>query len=192
VHLEYVTIRDTDKDDDDPSSRIWRRGGALGSYVNVKGTIIRHCTFINNHASSVAGAIDLNSHGQWPNAGLVEISDSRFENNSCDCVRYSGTGPDLCGGGAIRFSHVSGDAALVKINGNVFRNNESRGGYGGAIGGFDDGVIIGPGNVFEGNRAGLGDGAISCAHEPRLGTVIDAVDPSVVFSGNAPDNGCGK
>ena len=191
VHLEWVTIRDTLKDDDDPSSRIWRRGGALGSYVNAKGTIIRHCTFINNRASMVAGAIDLNGHGQWPNPGRVEISDSHFEDNSCDCSSYSGSSADLCGGGAIRFSHVGGDASLVNIRGNVFRNNRS-GAYGGAIGGFDSGFILGPGNVFENNRASSGDGAISCSHEPRLGTIIDAVDPSVTFTDNSPDNGCGR
>ncbi|MDP1826573.1 MAG: hypothetical protein Q8L48_25105 [Archangium sp.] len=197
VHLEHVIIRDAYKNDDDPSSRIWKRGGGLGSYVNEKGTIIRHCTFINNRASSVAGALDLNSHGQWPNPGPVEITDTRFEDNSCECQSYSGSSADLCGGGAIRFSHIGGDANLVKIRNNVFRFNQSRRtgsieAWGGAIGGFDSGLIIGPGNVFEGNVAGTGDGAISCSHEPRLGTIIDAVDPSVVFTNNTPDNGCGK
>lgn len=31
VHFEHVTIRDTRKDDTNTNSRIWRRGGALGS-----------------------------------------------------------------------------------------------------------------------------------------------------------------
>ena len=79
VHFEYVTIRDTYKNDTNPSSRIWKRGGGLGSYVNARGTILRHCTFINNRASSVAGALDINGHGQWPNAGPVEITDTVFE-----------------------------------------------------------------------------------------------------------------
>ena len=195
VHLEYVTIRDTYKNDTNPSSRIWKRGGALGSYVNVHGTIIRHSTFINNRATSVAGALDINSHGSWPNAGPVEITDSVFQDNYCECMTYSGSSSDLCGGGAIRFSHVGGDANLVKIRNNTFRNNEARraamiDAFGGAIGGFDDGFIIGPGNVFDANHA-TGDGALSCSHEPRLGTIIDAVDPSVVFTSNTPDNGCG-
>ena len=164
VHLEYVTIRDTYKDDTNPSSRIWKRGGALGSYVNVRGTIIRHCSFLNNRARSVAGAIDLNSHGSWPNAGPVEITDSLFEDNSCECQVYSGSSTDLCGGGAIRFSHVGGDATLVKIERNVFENN----------------------------HAATDDGAISCNGQDRLGTIIDEVDPSVVFSGNTPDDGCGQ
>jgi hypothetical protein len=197
VHLEYVTIRDTYKDDDDPSSRIWRRGGALGSYVNVRGTIVRHSTFVNNRASSVAGAIDLNSHGQWPNEGPVEITDSLFENNRCDCVIYSGSSADLCGGGAIRFSHIGGDAALVKVERNVFRDNEARkvssiDAYGGALGGFDSRIVVGPGNVFVTNRAATGDGAISCAHDSTVGRIFSAVDPTVVFSGNLPDNGCGQ
>lgn len=198
VHLEHVTIRDTYKDDRNPNTRIWRRGGGLGSYVNVKGTLIRHCRFLNNRAWSVAGALDINSHGQWPNAGPIEITDSLFEDNSCECGTYSGTSVDLCGGGAIRFSHIGGDGELVKIRNNVFRNNESRqtnpsiDAYGGAIGGFDSGIVIGPGNVFENNRAASGDGAISCAHQPTTGLVIDEVDPSVVFTGNSPDNGCGK
>lgn len=197
VHLEYVTIRDTYKDDTNVSSRIWRRGGGLGSYVNVRGTIIRHCTFTNNRAASVAGALDLNSHGQWPNEGPVEITDSLFENNTCECASYSGSATDLCGGGAIRFSHIGGNATLVKIQGNVFRNNEARkttsiDAFGGAIGGFDSSLLLGPGNVFTGNRAGTGDGAISCAHQPTVGTVIDGVDPSIVFTNNTPDNGCGK
>lgn len=197
VHFEYVTIRDTLKDDTNPSSRIWRRGGALGSYVNAKGTILRHCTFVNNVASSVAGAFDLNSHGFWPNPGPIEITDSRFEDNRCDCVTYGFSGTDLCGGGAIRVSHIGGDASLVKIERNVFLRNQSRktgsiDAYGGAIGGFDSSIILGPGNVFTDNRAGTGDGAISCSHQSTLGTIIDAVDPSVTFQGNLPDNGCGR
>ncbi len=196
VHLEWVTIRDTHKDDPNPSSRIWIRGGALGSYVNAKGTIIRHSTFVNNHTASVAGALDINGHGSWPNAGPVEITDSLFEDNWCDCVRYSYSSTDLCGGGAIRLSHVGGDASLVKIQRNVFKNNRSlRTGsidaYGGAIGGFDSAVIIGPGNVFQNNHADTGDGALSCSHRASLGTIITAVDPSVTFSGNTPDTGCG-
>lgn len=63
--------------------------------------------------------------------------------------------------------------------------------YGGAIGGFDSSIIIGPGNVFTDNRAGSGDGAISCTHRAAVGTIIDGVDPSVTFQGNSPDNGCG-
>ena len=197
VHFEYVTIRDTYKDDRTPGSRIWRRGGGLGSYVNARGTIIRHCTFINNRAFSVAGALDINSHGQWPNAGPVEITDSVFEDNYCECGSYSFSSIDLCGGGAIRLSHIGGDANLVKIQRNVFRNNESRRtgaieAYGGAIGGFDDGVIIGPGNVFDGNEAGTGDGAISCNHQPNVGPIIKSVDPTVSFTSNLPDNGCGR
>lgn len=196
VHLEYVTIRDTYKNDTNPSSRIWKRGGGLGSYVNAKGTILRHCTFINNRASSVAGALDINGHGQWPNAGPVEITDTLFENNYCECSTYSGSSIDLCGGGAIRFSHVGGDGNLVKIRNNVFRNNEARrtgsiDAYGGAIGGFDDGIVIGPGNVLDSNHA-TGDGAISCNHQATVGTLISAVDPSVIFTHNTPDNGCGK
>lgn len=197
VHLEHVTIRDTRKDDSDPSSRIWRRGGALGSYVNVKGTILRHCTFLNNYASTVAGAVDLNSHGTWPNEGKIEITDSRFEDNRCDCVSYSGSSTDLCGGGAIRFSHIGGDANLVKLERNTFVGNEARKtgsilAYGGAIGGFDSSLLLGPGNVFTGNRAGTNDGAISCAGQPQVGLVIDGVHPSITFSGNTPNNGCGK
>jgi len=197
VHLEYVTIRDTYKDDTNPSSRIWKRGGALGSYVNVRGTIIRHCSFLNNKARSVAGAIDLNSHGSWPNAGPVEITDSLFEDNRCECRVYSGSSVDLCGGGAIRFSHVGGDASLVKLERNVFRRNQALrlaniDAYGGAIGGFDDGIVIGPDNVFEKNHAATADGAISCNGQDRLGTLIKEVDPSVVFSDNTPDDGCGK
>ena len=197
VHLEYVTIRDTYKDNADPSVRIWRRGGGLGSYVNVHGTILRHCTFINNRASSVAGALDINSHGLWPNQGPVEITDSVFEGNSCECKTYSVSANDLCGGGAIRLSHVGGDANLVKIQNNVFRDNDARrtgaiDAFGGAIGGFDDALVIGPGNVFDSNHADTGDGAISCTHQSTLGTIIDAVDPTVVFTNNTPDNGCGQ
>jgi len=196
VHFEYVTIRDTYKDDRDPNSRIWRRGGGLNSYVNNAGTIIRHCTFINNRAWSIAGALAINSHGQWPDAGPVEITDSVFEHNLCECGVYSGSDTDLCGGGAIRFSHVGGDAALVKIENNVFRYNEARktaedDAYGGAIGGFDDSIILGPGNVFEGNVATTRDGAISCGAQTGLGSIIDAVDESVQFLDNSPDNGCG-
>ena len=197
VHLEYVTIRDTYKDDHDFVSRVWRRGGALNSYVNKKGTIIRHCTFINNRAYAVAGALDINSHGYWPDPGPVEITDSLFEDNTCECGAYAEQTNDLCGGGAIRLTQIHGDASLVKISGNVFRNNESqRAGsldaFGGAIGGASGNVIIGPGNLFDGNRAASGDGAISCNHKPMLGTLIDAVDPSVVFTQNIPDNGCGR
>ena len=145
----------------------------------------------------MAGALDINSHGPWPNAGPVEITDSLFEDNLCECGTYSGSSTDLCGGGAIRFSHIGGDAKLVKIEGNVFRNNEARrtgsiDAYGGAIGGFDDGIIIGPGNVFDDNHAGTADGAISCNHQPRVGTIIKSVDPTVVFTNNIPDNGCGR
>lgn len=197
VHLEHVTVRDARKDDTDPSARIWRRGGALGSYVNAKGTVLRHCTFVNNVATQVAGAVDINGHGEWPNQGLVEITDSVFEGNRCECVVYGGSSVDLCGGGALRVSHIGGDATLVKVERNVFRDNEARKtaapeAYGGAIGGFDSSVLLGPGNAFIGNRASTGDGAISCAHQPNVGAVIDGIDPSVTFSGNVPDNGCGK
>jgi hypothetical protein len=127
----------------------------------------------------------------------VEITDSLFEDNRCECRTYSGSSTDFCGGGAIRFSHVGGDADLVKIERNVFRRNAalrtaSIDAYGGAIGGFDDGIIIGPGNVFEQNSAATADGAITCNGQSQPGTIIDAVDPSVVFSGNTPDNGCGR
>lgn len=197
VHLEHVTIRDAYKDDTNPSSRIWKRGGGLNSYVNVRGTIIRHSTFLNNRARSIAGALAINGHGSWPNAGPVEITDSVFEDNRCECRVYSGSSTDFCGGGAIRFSHVGGDANLVKLQRNVFRRNAAQrlaaiDAYGGAIGGFDDGIIIGPGNVFEQNAAATADGAITCNGQSHLGTIIDAVDPSVVFSGNAPDDGCGQ
>lgn len=197
VHLEYVTLRDTLKDDTNPSSRIWKRGGGLNSYVNARGTIIRHCTFLNNRARSIAGALAINGHGSWPNAGPVEITDSVFEDNRCECRVYSGSSTDFCGGGAIRFSHVGGDANLVKLQRNVFRRNAALrlatiDAYGGAIGGFDDGLIIGPGNVFEQNSAATADGAITCNGQSHLGTIIDAVDPTVVFSGNTPDNGCGR
>jgi hypothetical protein len=197
VHLEHVTIRDTRKDDTDPSSRIWRRGGGLNSYVNVKGTIIRHCTFVNNFARSIAGALAINSHGQWPNEGPVEVTDSLFEGNRCDCATYAVNTNDLCGGGAIRFSHIGGSASLVKLERNVFRDNEARktttfDAYGGAFGGFDCSLILGTGNVFTNNRATNGDGAISCANQPQPGLVFDAIDPSNSFSGNTPNNGCGK
>ncbi len=197
VHFEYVTVRDTYKDDHDPSSRIWRRGGALGSYVNAKGTILRHCTFVNNRAWSVAGAVDLNSHGQWPNQGPVEITDSLFEDNTCECGVYSFSSSDLCGGGAIRVSHIGGDATLVKFRNNVFRHNQSLrtttiDAYGGALGGFDSAVIIGPGHVFDGNHASTGDGALSCSHQAGVGTIISAIDATTVFTNNTPDNGCGQ
>jgi hypothetical protein len=198
VQLEHVTISDTLKDDRSRDSRIWRIGGALNSYVNKKGTVIRHCTFTNNRAWSASGAVEIFAHGQWPNEGPVEITDSRFENNSCDCALYSATMSDQCGGGALRLIRVSGDGALVKLENNVFRNNTANntvGGvaaYGGALGGAQAGVILGPGNVFEGNRAANGDGAISCNHEPMLGRVIQAIDPSVTFTNNQPDTGCGR
>lgn len=197
VHLEYVTIRDTRKDDTDPSVRVWRRGGALNSYGNVKGTIIRHCTFVNNVASSVAGALAINGHGVWPDEGPVEVTDSLFEGNRCDCVTYAEASNDLCGGGAIRFSHIGGPASLVKLERNTFRDNEARktttfDAYGGAFGGFDCSLVLGPGNAFIGNRATTGDGAISCANHAQVGVVFDEVDPSNTFSGNVPDNGCGK
>lgn len=197
VHLEYVTIRDTLKDDTDPSVRVWRQGGGLNSYGNVKGTILRHCTFVNNVASSVAGALAINGHGVWPDDGPVEVTDSLFEGNRCDCVNYPEGVDDLCGGGAIHFFHVGGPASLVKLERNTFRNNEARkttiyDAYGGAFGGFDCSLVLGPGNAFIDNRATTGDGAISCAHHPQVGVVFDEIDPSNTFSGNVPDNGCGQ
>lgn len=197
VHLEYVTISDTYKDDHNRDSVVWRRGGALNSYVNKKGTILRHCTFTNNRSWSASGAVEIFSHGYWPDTGPVEITDSRFENNSCECGIYSGTATDRCGGGALRLMRIAGDEDLVKLNNNVFKNNKAMSGdagieaFGGAISGSASGVIIGAGNVFEGNSAASGDGAISCNHDAMLGSVIDAVDPSVVFSTNVPNNGCG-
>ena len=197
VQFEYVTISDTYKDDRNPNSRIWRRGGALNSYLNAKGTIIRHSTFTNNRAFTVAGAVEIYGHGQWPNEAPVEITDSTFENNSCECGTYYASSADLCSGGAVRLSLISGDADLVKIRGNLFRGNEARrtgtiDSFGGAIGGSQTGVILGPGNVFDSNRGGTGDGAISCNHKPTLGSNFAGVDPSVTFSANLPDNGCGK
>jgi hypothetical protein len=197
VQLEYVTISDTYKDDRSRDSRIWRIGGALNSYVNKKGTIIRHCTFTNNRAWSASGAVEIFAHGQWPDEGPVEITDSRFENNSCECAVYTPTSSDQCGGGAVRLVRVNGGADVVKLENNVFRNNAARttdGGvaaYGGALGGAQTGVILGAGNVFEGNQAASGDGAISCNHEPMLGRVIDAIDPTVTFTNNQPNTGCG-
>lgn len=195
--LEYVTISDTYKDDRDQFSRVWRRGGALNSYMNKKGTILRDCTFTNNRAYSAAGAVEIFGHGSWPTAGPVELTGNRFEANSCECGSYSASSADLCGGGAVRLTQVSGNADLVKIEGNLFKGNQALQttaveAYGGAISGAHSGVIIGPGNVFEANLAGTGDGAISCNHQPALGAVIDEIDPAVVFTTNTPDNGCGK
>jgi hypothetical protein len=192
IQLEYVTIRDTFKDDPNPNSRVWKRGGAIGSYQNSGGTIIRHCVFINNRALHMAGAIDFNGSGSQ-----VEISDSHFEGNSCDCALTSAPSTtDLCGGGAVRFSHVAGNADKVKIVNNRFLNNQSRTtgtmpAYGGALAGFDNSIIIGPGNVFSDNSAGAGDGAISCTNQTALGNNFVSVDPSCTFANNVPNNGCG-
>lgn len=193
VRLEYVTIRDAYKDDKDPNIRIWRRGGGLSSYVNEKGTIIRHSQFINNRAWMIAGAVDINGNGVWPNVALLEITDSLFEDNSCECGVYAGSADDKCGGGAIRFSH---DVEPIKIERNVFRNNRALrtadiDAYGGALGAFDAQVPIGAGNQFIGNTAQAKDGALSCAGRPQLGVNFTSVDPSNVFAGNQPDNGCG-
>ncbi len=196
IQFEYVTISDTNKDDPNQFSRIWRVGGGLNSYMNAKGTIIRHCTFTNNKAYSAAGAMEIFGHGQWPDTGKVEITDTVFENNSCDCTFYGANVNDKCGGGALRLSRVSGDADLVKLERNTFRGNSAKSGpvpgYGGAIAGAQSGVILGAGNVFENNEAAGGDGAISCNNEPMLGRVIDEVDPSVTFTNNRPTNGCGR
>lgn len=197
LQLEYVTISDTYKDDDNRNSRIWRTGGGLNSYMNKKGTILRHCTFKNNRALSAGGGVEIFGHGYWPEQGPVEISDTRFEGNSCECSLYSSTPLDRCGGGGLRLTRVSGSDVLVKLQNNTFLNNEARAvgmveSFGGGLSGSQSGVILGPGNVFEGNSAANGDGAISCNHEPMLGSVIDEVDPSVTFTNNRPDNGCGK
>lgn len=199
VHLEYVTISDTYKDDADRNSVVWRRGGALNSYVNNKGTILRHCTFTNNRSAGASGAVEIFAHGAWPDQGPVEVTDTRFEDNACECAIYSGSANDRCGGGALRLLRISGDGDLVKINGNLFKNNQARssadGGvpaYGGAIAGAQSGVVLGANNVFENNTAATGDGAISCNAQPMLGSIIDEVDVSVTFTGNMPNNGCGK
>ena len=63
MHLEWVTISDTYKDDTTIGTRIWRRGGALNSYMNAKGTILRHCTFTNNRSLTVGGAVDVRDQG---------------------------------------------------------------------------------------------------------------------------------
>lgn len=191
IQLEYVTISDTKKDDPSTFSRIWRVGGALNSYMNKKGTILRHCTFTNNRVVSAGGAVEIFGHGQWPDAAPVEITDNTFENNSCECSVYSTNANDTCGGGALRLTQVSGNATLVKIEGNTFRNNSAKVGFGGGLGGSQSGVTLGAGNVFEGNEAAAG-GAISCNNEPMLGKVIDELDPSVTFTGNRPDIGCGR
>jgi hypothetical protein len=197
VHLEYVTIRDTYKDDTTTGSRIFRQGGGLSSYQNAAGTILRHCTFTNNRAMAIAGALYINGNGVWPDEGRVEITDSVFDYNSCECAWYDGSETDLCGGGAIQFVHVGGDAALVTIERNTFRFNQALktgewDAYGGAIAGFDSGVILGPNNVFENNAAATRDGAIYCGVPQSPGLIIDSVDPSVVFENNTPDNGCGQ
>jgi hypothetical protein len=193
VHLEHVTIRDTYKDDHDPNSRIWRRGGALSSYVNEKGTIIRHGKFINNRAWMVAGALDINSNGVWPNLGPVEITHTLFEGNSCECGIYVGSPDDKCGGGAIRFSHIGGP---VTIDDNVFHDNHALGAsgidaYGGAIGAFSSLLPLGKNNVFDENGAQKADGAISCAGHPELGVNFISVGPGNTFTNNVPDIGCG-
>ncbi len=197
VHLEWVTISDTYKDDTTAGNQIWRRGGALNSFVNAKGTILRHCTFTHNRSLTVAGAVNIVGHGVWPNQGPVEISDSRFEDNRCECAQYQPSSSDLCGGGAVRLSQVAGDGELVILRNNVFKRNAATGtatieAFGGALSGEHSGFVIGPGNVFEGNTAATADGAISCNREPRMGTVINDVDSTVTFTGNTPDNGCGK
>lgn len=199
VHLEYVTISDTYKDDQDRNSRIWRRGGALNSYVNNKGTILRHCTFTNNRSLGAAGAVEIFAHGYWPDQGAVEITDTRFEGNTSECAAYSGSLSDRCGGGGLRLVRINGDEDVVKVQNNIFRNNRALSGadggieaYGGALAGAQSGVILGAGNVFEGNTAATNDGAISCNAEPTLGSVVDAVDLSVTFTSNTPNNGCGK
>jgi len=196
VHFEHVTIRDAVKDDTNPNSRIWRRGGGLNSYNNKADTIIRHCKFINNRARSIGGALAINGNGYWPNAKKIEITNTLFDNNSCDCATYSGSTDDVCGGGAIRVSHVVGNEELVKIRNNDFRDNSAKkttgiDAYGGAIGGFSSSIIIGPGNAFISNSAHTLDGAISCAGHNETGLVIRSVDPSVTFTGNTPNNGCG-
>lgn len=197
VQLEYVTISDTYKDETPPGMRILRRGGALNSYMNEQGTILRHCTFTNNRALTVAGAVDIIGHGQWPHQGLVEITDSLFENNSCECAQYDPSSANLCGGGALRLTLISGDGELVKLQGNVFKGNAAHvtagiEAYGGAVSGAHSEFVLGPGNVFELNTADTGDGAISCNHEPRFGSVIDGVDVTTTFTRNTPDNGCGR
>ena len=193
VHLEHVTIRDAYKDDHDPNSRIWRRGGGLSSYVNDKGTIIRHSRFINNRAWMIAGALDINSNGLWPNNGTIEITDTLFEDNECECGLYVGSADDKCGGGAIHFAHIVGPVTLAN---NVFRNNRALGSsdipsYGGAFGAFDSALPLGAGNLFEGNSASMADGAISCAGHPSFGVNFISADPSNSFVGNQPDIGCG-
>ena len=141
--------------------------------------------------------MEVNGHGQWPDEGLIEVTDTTFEGNVAECSVYGATANDLCGGGGLRLSRVSGNDVLVKIQNNTFRNNEAKAlstveSFGGALSGSQSSVILGPGNVFEGNSAATGDGAISCNHEPMLGRVVSEIDPSVTFSGNRPDNGCGR
>ncbi|MBI5498273.1 MAG: hypothetical protein HY904_24945 [Deltaproteobacteria bacterium] len=193
VRLEHVTIRDTYKDDPNPTSRIWRRGGGLSSYVNVAGTLIRHCAFINNRAWMVAGALDVNSNWDGHQTNPVEVTDTLFEDNTCECGIYVGSANDKCGGGAIRFSHVAGPVTVAR---NTFRNNRALNtvgipAYGGAFGAFDSGIPLGPGNRFENNAAADADGAISCAGQAVLGVNFTRVDSTNVFTGNTPDNGCG-
>jgi predicted outer membrane repeat protein len=198
VQLEYVTIRDTYKDDPNVNSRIWTRGGALSSYVNNPGTIIRHSTFINNRSISISGAIDINSHGMWPNEGPIEITNSVFENNIAECTVFGGGATDPCGGGAVFFAHVGGDASVIKIENNVFRGNTAKktaqdDACGGALAGFVDvSIVLGPGNVFENNSASTSGGAICCSGDTKLGAVFTAIDSSVRFTGNTPNNGCGR
>lgn len=197
AHFEYVTIRDTHKSDTNVSSRIWRQGGGLNSYVTRAGTILRHCSFINNRARSIAGALYINSHAVWPDRGPIEITNSLFERNSCDCYAYVSSSTDLCGGGAVRFAHIGGDEELIKIRDNLFSDNHARlhdslGAYGGAIAGFDASVILGPGNVFTNNSAATTDGAVSCGGVPNVGLVLKSIDASVTFTGNTPNNGCGR
>lgn len=193
VHLEYVTIRDAYKDDHNPTSRIWRRGGGLSSYVNGAGTIIRHCQFINNRAWMVAGALDVNTNWYGHQTQPVEVTDTLFDSNTCECGIYVGSADDKCGGGAIRFSHVAGP---VTVERNTFRRNQALNtngipAYGGALGAFDSAVPLGAGNTFEHNVASEMDGAISCAGHPALGINFIRVDPGNTFTGNLPDVGCG-
>jgi hypothetical protein len=195
VRLEYVTIRDALKDDSSPISAQFTRGGGLGSVLNLKGTIIRNCKFIHNEASTVGGAIHIDGNGTWGDSvgcGLVEITNTLFKDNSCDC-QYIDTpsSDDRCGGGAIRLTQLCPN---FKLEGNAFCGNRAQtgrsSGRGGALSAWmASDLNVGKNNVFSGNAANA-EGAISCAGR-GLGTGFASVDPSNSFVDNKPDIGCG-
>lgn len=115
------------------------QANGAGLYMASGALLIANCTFTENSADALGGAVYATSDAS------IQFSDSKFTDNSASS------------GGA-----VYGDGASMGVENSSFTSNSatSQQGYGGAISNNDDGTLLITGCSFYANSATIAGGAI--------------------------------